>query len=793
MYSRKRRFTALILSVVMTISLLTGCSTESPQSQPEESVPVAIQTPTPTPQPTPAATPEPLREELFTKTVRDFEGYPVETFDDSGETNFIVYQKELKQLSRDEGINILVQADFDNQVFIFENPDENLLNCQPGQTFLLPNNETEANGFAFNVESSTVDGNTITINGSKPDMEDVFAYAEMNMDISLGQDASAEESSSEDSGTSESNDKVVVEHIPLGFPVSQHFNVDFGKVDVGADTSIVFESFHIEYYFFPEELYFYSNCWLNSSYTTSIYAGSEADFGTDIHDPLRFSFFKAPLPVPFGAAIGLQLDPVLELDFTGKISGKASWQGSSQNGFQFSCGILTELIVPHMTAIQRMDPKCDLEFEMEGTASIALDLKFFVGLKNVAEIYASPVVGMEFTGKPDKTAGKTEEGPDIDSVHDCDVCIDGDLESFASLNVGGKLCLTNGNKTIYPRIDGSIIRLSWFNRDFYISKIDNKLEWGFTECPNIRYRCTVEVGDKDRYKLSGAAVTAKYEDGRTESKTTGKDGYALVYLPYGAHVVTASKSGDQNSKVVTMGREPISVQISLNENKKIYFLYDIDKMNIDEMDALGDYIPGTIDDFPELKQLMLDNYPGIIFYNTSDGTRPEDIAPGDIIITYISKSKPWVATYGSSGTPDFMLYEGKMLCYNNGLTVYQYNKYKDDYYLFRSWWSLTSSGQYFDDPDFTLFYQVSDHAECNLSFTADYEPIHGEDIPGHNHSDIIHYTKANLKAGHFSVAISPETNSHFRRATVEHIKSIFPVIDAAMNEDWPVCKYMVQP
>ena len=779
MYSRKYRFTALILSVVMMISLLTGCSsTETPQSQPEEPMPVATQTPmiTPTPEPTP----EPLREELFTKTVRDFEGYPVETFDDSGETNFIVYQKELKQLSREESTNILVQADFDNQVFVFENPDESLVNCQVGDTFLMPNSSSEFSSFAFSVESFEINDNTITINGSQPAMEDIFAYAEVNTDISLEQYASsADDSDDENSDSAGLPDVYISNDYPLGIFLDKTINADFGVVDVTTTQWISFDNFHLEMYFFPEEHYIYTNCWVDSNYGFSIDVGAEGDSGTTVHDPLSVNLCPKPIPVPVGAALGVQFDPIAEIDFSGKLSGDLTWSAAGRAGYKFSCGLLTENEIPHLTWQKLKEPETNINLKkLEGKCSFALDFKLFIGIKNVGEIYASPVVGVEFIGKPDKTAGKKEEAMNIDSVHDCDLCIDGDAEAFFEMRLGAHFCLkksVNGAKGVYPRVVGTLLRFVWNKGDFYISRIDDEFDWGFEECPHIRYRCVVEVADKDRFKLADVDVVATYEDGRTEKKTTTKDGYALVYLPYGAHVVSASKGSDSNSKVVTMGKEPVSVLILLNESKKVYFLYDIDKMGIGQPG-----VSGTIDDFPELKQLILDKYPGVTFHNMSDGSKPEQYKVGDVIIKYRNEASHW-GNYENG-----VLTEGVMNYTQNGFDVFLFDKYEAEYCIFNSWWYATWENPSRNKNDYTVYYDVDDFLPCGVAVEDNLVTRIGV-VEEHSHPNINSRKIAPLKVGSFENSLSEKVTEHFKNATIEHISNILPVVDAILDREAPIC------
>ena len=75
------------------------------------------------------------KEQIFTKTIHDFEGYTVENLDEQEDTNFIVYAKGVKEITMTDRRNVLIAADEAEMTYTFNKADETLTNIQSGDVF----------------------------------------------------------------------------------------------------------------------------------------------------------------------------------------------------------------------------------------------------------------------------------------------------------------------------------------------------------------------------------------------------------------------------------------------------------------------------------------------------------------------------------------------------------------------------------------------------------------------------------------------------------------------------------
>ena len=114
-----------------------------------------------------------IHQEIAAATVHDFNETQVVNFDESENTNFIVLSDDTVKADSSENENTLVSADYDNDVFVFDNIGESMQYLQRGDFFYVqPDDE---NVIAIKVDEINVEGDTATIKGND-DIDDMLAF-----------------------------------------------------------------------------------------------------------------------------------------------------------------------------------------------------------------------------------------------------------------------------------------------------------------------------------------------------------------------------------------------------------------------------------------------------------------------------------------------------------------------------------------------------------------------------------------------------------------------------------------
>lgn len=116
-------------------------------------------------------------QEILTADIHDFPEAQVINFDESEETNFIVLNEDTVKAETTEDENILVSADYDSNVFVFENADPEIVSIEYGQYLYIQPNEDDI--IAVAVDSVETDGNITTVTGLDQDIDDMFDFIKL--------------------------------------------------------------------------------------------------------------------------------------------------------------------------------------------------------------------------------------------------------------------------------------------------------------------------------------------------------------------------------------------------------------------------------------------------------------------------------------------------------------------------------------------------------------------------------------------------------------------------------------
>ena len=113
-------------------------------------------------------------QEILKADINDFESEQVVNFDESETTNFLVLSEDTVKAESNEEQNVLLSADYDNEVFVFDNVDETVSSLESGEFFYIQPNEEDI--IAIAVDSIETDGEQAIVKGSGEKIDDMFDF-----------------------------------------------------------------------------------------------------------------------------------------------------------------------------------------------------------------------------------------------------------------------------------------------------------------------------------------------------------------------------------------------------------------------------------------------------------------------------------------------------------------------------------------------------------------------------------------------------------------------------------------
>lgn len=546
---------------------------------------------------------------LFNKTIHDFPGHVVDNLDDREDTNFVVYAEGVQRVTAEPGRNDLIDQNDEARVYTFENPDEQLTGLEAGDVFFLDASTTCPAGLAVKVETVTVTGGQVVVTGGDLAMEDLIEYADVDMDLPLTElyyqdtaglttaalteytadepaawaaqdnsaflaeaaqlaaeapqfdpaavqsdhtlNASMQEAVDAAAGDDGVLDWLLTEHeqsaslpvcIDLRTNLSAHAGKGFVEGEVGAKVRTV----HVVFRYHPILL----NVKMGVAMDARTYA--ELKLGMQVSGRIECPFApQYPIPVAGPLCVILQFSPYLEASLSayGKLAAAADLY--VEGGVSSFAGIM----LPYGTSSGFQNPVTDLDFvEVEGK----VDANLFngvvsFGVPGVAHVGLSAHAGPGLTARlefPEK-----DEVDDDGSIHDCDACVDGDLDLFAGLDLqwvlgpGGKGTFFGtgaGQNGLNWRLLEGRMDMPFGLSDFYVSTREDsagerKIECDMGECPYKGYPVDVQILSdlKDAgVPLDGFVVRAVDEEGKVEWEYTDEEGKARLLLSSGKHEVS---------------------------------------------------------------------------------------------------------------------------------------------------------------------------------------------------------------------------------------------------------------
>ncbi len=499
-------------------------------------------------------------QEIAETDIYDFPEKNVINFDENTDTNFIVLSDGTVTAESTEDTNKLLSADYDNNVFVFENADETVQSMEFGQyLYIQPDEE---NIIALSVEDISTDGNITTVSGSG-DIEDMFAFMKF-------------ESVTETAETTFDNSETGIGYEYVTDLDTGETVVAFDEDDVAEKVSETFEQYGIDisesysssvsisdtavsvggFSFKPSvtlsvttSINFYSG-WDYTEFefsiekTLSVAATLKASIGNDVNIPLvprsenRLGVLNIPTQVP-GLAITIGLYFVYE--FSAEL--QISLSLTEKIGFLYTDDDGDTEFTPIHTY-----ETVSFNWKVKGTIFIGIKLEVGLAVVDpwVCSATLTATVGFKITGSASATLTYSRNGlsgtssvisgldSSLDSIHACSTCIDGDVNIVFSIGVSLKLCGSDLNFTI---AELSIKLGDWYlsfgdldpaaspidpvvDTDNWLSEAnENFLEFGIGECPNKAYRVTLT------YNITDAT---EYSDEDIENRNTALEHISLT-------------------------------------------------------------------------------------------------------------------------------------------------------------------------------------------------------------------------------------------------------------------------
>ncbi len=475
-------------------------------------------------------------QELLDSTVDDYAEELVMNLDDREDTNFLVFEEDTIRAESSAAVNTVVSADDENMVYVIGNADETVLGLARGDIFSCSYGNN--NLLIVKVDTISVDGTTVTIQGMDLQMEEVFSHIKIEYEGG-GADIEVDESGcyegivyagKEDGG---------------GAYARRSTYADGGLDDKTELTFILDEAKW-------GEASMKGTLKIAPTASFDYYATADRKY-VDLSIALKVSLsvnFKGKLPIkefplgPWGISpvpgVYIGFEPAFVVEFEASLNFGVTF--FTETGITYEMGKAPKR--------HNVKPTVDIDIQVEGKLFVGIDLDPTVEVVGgkVIDLTLEMGIGFELTGK---MGGQVFDGIQIagqknqeEKIHTCDHCL--------AVNVVFKT-------EISFKIE--FLRLKALTKEFKLTalKIDlGSFYWSFTfddfgwgGCPRLSYRVIVQVKDKDGDVVENIPV---YDDKGNELGKTDEKGQVIVYRVEGEYTFSATVNGTKLQKTKNVSR-----------------------------------------------------------------------------------------------------------------------------------------------------------------------------------------------------------------------------------------------
>lgn len=490
-------------------------------------------------------------QEIYAADIHDFDSKYVVNFDEDESTNFLVLNESTVIAESSADTNILVSADYDNNVYVFENFDETVKSLNKNDYFFIYTGDADA--IAINVEEVVTDGNTATINASDENIENMFDFIKFestadtldaNVDMSTADESVKYNGIVYDNKNSwEESESIYNNNLLYANPV--HKMADEITAEVGSKLSFPVEykddklstaleingsveiGLKTQFNFYKK--FSYVNLSVNLSFPISVSVSAEFNGSPINPDGITLATIKIPIG-PSGCYLQIQPKFLVELEAKFEVS------YSIEPSFKISYDSDTDK-TPKFTSSYGDDAE-SFTFSLDGKVFVGIELNpslivfheklAFLSISAKAGVVANGKLETEITGNGEYSSNAfistdTSGG----TSHACGTCVDGDINFVIEGNLKLKVLLIG-------ELKASLAKITIPLGDWYYS---SDIGFGWGSCPNIAYKVTFNLTDSAGNIISKAKINLDI----LELKT-GSSGSASCYCKEGTYGYQVSYS-----------------------------------------------------------------------------------------------------------------------------------------------------------------------------------------------------------------------------------------------------------
>lgn len=565
-------------------------------------------------------------QEFLSKTTDDFDAEKVLNLDEDKTNNFAVYSDETIIIPESDEYNKVTQCDEENNTYVIENIDSNISDLQLGNLFSY---EYEEGSFLIvKVASIDIDGTTATITGEDSSMEEVFDYVKID-GTSYTQDITVDESTCGDSviykgdveieNNANSPQTYKYEEIPSATYVKEFEFVDqkigsdaklTGSIGINITTSV-------KLYVAKDNKYVEVKLDYKAIADLTLSGKTE-----EVNLPLAY-FNVSPVAgvyITFTPSIIVEVSAMVTLN--GQLYGTVGFRASNTGN-------------KNLTTTPQF--KSELKGEIKIFLGISLKPEIKILTDKIANASLKASIGVEIKGTS-KYSTDNKNSKDIQEIHECELCIDGDIVGVARFSYSASIL------DIDSLTFGDNIEFSVKIADFYFSYKYG--DFDFTSCPHYKYKVLFNIVSLDgksmqnaSIKIDGEKITVLTEDGKeeeVEELLADEEGKAVGYL----------SSGEYKAVVDTLGYLPEKERFEVEDcATSVYVLLDNQNSGSgggNDEDVEGDLEEDNADIVTDIGEIFDIGYnrTGVItedgslymwgynlYYEIGNGTRENQIIP----------------------------------------------------------------------------------------------------------------------------------------------------------------------
>ena len=484
-------------------------------------------------------------EEFLAKTPEDYEGKEIVEFDDEQE-DFGVLNDDV--VIAEKSAEMTYTYDEKTLTYVFSNANEEVKALKPGDVFYYEYGSGLNEFLLFKVKTVNITDSTVKIVEDEDiGLEEAFDFVRIDEeseasdakvdDGELGEAFTPAASLKKTRAASEGGTESFSTKLNIKYTKNEQNSVSGSvalKVTVSAKLYYDGKLFGKDYYEFKSEI----------SVKMNITVSFEGSLQVD-KDKFCIPFLPIPVgPFVIEAKVYLIAEFSSSLEFEGSLETKITVTADSDNSIKKS-------------VITKNEPGFEVSNKIQLRLGLGVEVK--LSLAKIIGLAANGEGGLKFSGTPSTV------GVWLDEHHDCITCISGKVDFFYGVGLSLKI-------TIIPNafsFSWTIAKYekSYFVCDRYFSYSADGFSCGEGTCPNIEYKVTFTVTDKngnsvkDVYVSASDGVCDSDADGKFDETYmyTGEDGKAVFYFKKGEHTIElkADSYGDKSYSfnVISNSRE----------------------------------------------------------------------------------------------------------------------------------------------------------------------------------------------------------------------------------------------